>query len=123
LDQTGFKGDTVKKIEAIIRPEKFDSVKKALEQAGYTGVTLTEVEGHGKQKGLSQQFRGWKYKVEFLPKLKLEIVAPSGDIEKLVKAIMVSASTGQVGDGKIFVYNIEEAYRISSGEAGDTAVS
>jgi nitrogen regulatory protein P-II 1 len=113
----------VKKIEAIIRPDKFDSVKKALEDAGYTGVTLTEVEGHGKQKGLSQQFRGYKYKVEFLPKLKLEIVAPSADIEKLVKAIITSASTGQVGDGKIFVYGIDEAYRISSGEAGDTAVS
>lgn len=113
----------MKKIEAIIRPEKFDSVKKALEQAGYTGVTLTEVEGHGKQKGLSQQFRGWKYKVEFLPKLKLEIVAPSADIDKLVKAIMTSASTGQVGDGKIFVYPIESAYRISSGESGETAVS
>ncbi len=113
----------MKKIEAIIRPEKFDSVKKALEEAGYTGVTLTEVEGHGKQKGLSQQFRGYKYKVEFLPKLKLEIVAPGADIDKLVKAIMTSASTGQVGDGKIFVYTIDEAYRISSGEAGDIAVS
>ncbi len=113
----------MKKIEAIIRPDKFDSVKKALEEAGYTGVTLTEVEGHGKQKGLSQQFRGYKYKVEFLPKLKLEIVAPDPDIEKLVKAIMTSASTGQVGDGKIFVYPIEEAYRISSGEKGANAVS
>jgi len=113
----------VKKIEAIIRPEKFDSVKKALEQAGYTGVTLTEVEGHGKQKGLAQEFRGYKYKVEFLPKLKLEIVAPDSEIEKLVKSIQASASTGQVGDGKIFVYTIDEAYRISSGDAGDKAVS
>lgn len=113
----------MKKIEAIIRPDKFDHVKNALEQAGYTGVTLTEVEGHGKQKGLSQEFRGYKYKVEFLPKLKLEIVAPDGDIDKLVKAIQASASTGQVGDGKIFVYSIEAAYRISSGEAGDKAVS
>ena len=113
----------MKKIEAIIRPEKFDNVKKALEEAGYTGVTLTEVEGHGKQKGLSQQWKGYKYKVEFLPKLKLEIVAPSADIDKLVKAIMTSASSGQVGDGKIFVYTIDDAYRISSGESGDTAVS
>ncbi len=113
----------MKKIEAIIRPEKFDSVKKALELAGYTGVTITEVEGHGKQKGLSQQFRGYKYKVEFLPKLKLEIVAPSADVEKLVKAILTSASSGNVGDGKIFVYTIDEVYRISSGETGDTAVS
>lgn len=113
----------MKKIEAIIRPDKFDHVKAALETAGYTGVTLTEVEGHGKQKGLSQQFRGYKYKVEFLPKLKLEIVAPDADIEKLVKAIQASASTGQVGDGKIFVHTIEAAYRISSGEVGDKAVS
>lgn len=113
----------MKKIEAIIRPDKFDAVKAALETAGYTGVTLTEVEGHGKQKGLSQQFRGYKYKVEFLPKLKLEIVAPDADIDKLVKAIQASASTGQVGDGKIFVYTIDAAYRISSGETGDTAVS
>ncbi len=113
----------MKKIEAIIRPEKFDSVKKALELAGYTGVTLTEVEGHGKQKGLSQQFRGYKYKVEFLPKLKLEIVAPDSEVEKLVKSILTSASSGSVGDGKIFVYTIDEVYRISSGETGDTAVS
>ena len=113
----------MKKIEAIIRPDKFDPVKAALEQAGYTGVTLTEVEGHGKQKGLSQQFRGYKFKVEFLPKLKLEIVAPDADIPKLVAAIKASASTGQVGDGKIFVYSIDEAYRISSGEDGDKAVS
>ncbi len=113
----------MKKIEAIIRPDKFDTVKKALEEAGYTGVTLTEVEGHGKQKGLSQQWKGYKYKVEFLPKLKLEIVAPSADIDKLVKAILTSASSGQVGDGKIFVYTIDDAYRISSGESGDTAVS
>lgn len=113
----------MKKIEAIIRPDKFDHVKKALEEAGYTGVTLTEVEGHGKQKGLAQEFRGYKYKVEFLPKLKLEIVANDGEVDKLVKAIMASASTGQVGDGKIFVYSIEQAYRISSKEEGEKAVS
>ncbi len=113
----------MKKIEAIIRPDKFDSVKKALEAAGYSGVTLTDVEGHGKQKGLAQQWKGFKYKVEFLPKLKLEIVANDKDVDNLVKAIMASASTGQVGDGKIFVYAIETAYRISSGEAGDQAIS
>ena len=113
----------MKKIEAIIRPDKFDNVKKALEAAGYTGVTLTEVEGHGKQKGLAQQWKGFKYKVEFLPKLKLEIVAEDNIVPTLVKAIMTSASSGQVGDGKIFVYNIEEAYRISSGESGNVAVS
>jgi nitrogen regulatory protein P-II 1 len=113
----------VKKLEAIIRPDKFESVKVALEEAGYTGVTVTQVEGHGKQKGLAQQFRGWKYKVEFLPKLKLEIVTTDQDAGKLVKAILKSANTGQTGDGKVFVYRVEEAYRISSGEEGDKAVT
>ena len=113
----------MKKIEAIIRPDKFDHVKEALEKAGYTGVTITEVEGHGKQKGLAQQWKGFKYKVEFLPKVKLEIVASDAVTPILVKAIMTSASTGQVGDGKISVYNIEEAYRISSGESGEMTVS
>ena len=112
----------MKKIEAIIRPDKFDAVKAALEKSGYAGVTLTEVEGHGKQKGLSQQFRGWKYKVEFLPKIKLEIVAGDKDVEALVKAILASASTGQVGDGKIFISTVDQAYRISSGEEGETAI-
>ena len=112
----------MKKIEAIIRIEKFEQVKEALEKAGYTGVTLTEVEGHGKQKGLAQQWKGFKYKVEFLPKLKLEIVANDKDVEALIKAIMTSASTGQPGDGKIFVYTIEETYRISSGEKDEQAI-
>jgi nitrogen regulatory protein P-II 1 len=112
----------VKKIEAIIRPDKFDAVKEALEKAGYAGVTLTEVEGHGKQKGLSQQFRGWKYKVEFLPKIKLEIVTADKEVGALVKAILASASTGQVGDGKIFIIPVDQAYRISSGEEGETAI-
>ena len=112
----------MKKIEAIIRPEKFENVKEALEKAGYAGVTLTEVEGHGKQKGLAQQWKGWKYKVEFLPKLKLEIVASDKDVDNLVKAIMASASSGQVGDGKIFIYSIDQAYRISSGEEGEKAI-
>ena len=112
----------MKKIEAIIRPDKFESVKKSLEEAGYAGVTLTEVEGHGKQKGLSQQFRGYKYKVEFLPKLKLEIVTADQNVDNLVKAIMRGAATGQVGDGKIFIYTIDEAYRISSGEKGESAI-
>jgi nitrogen regulatory protein P-II 1 len=113
----------MKKIEAIIRPEKFEEVKAALEEAGYGGITVTEVEGHGKQKGITQQWRGRKYKVELLPKLKLEIVTTSKDSAKLIKAILKSGSTGQVGDGKIFVYAIEEAYKISSGEEGEKVVS
>jgi nitrogen regulatory protein P-II 1 len=113
----------MKKIEAIIRPEKFEEVKAALEEAGYGGITVTEVEGHGKQKGITQQWRGRKYKVELLPKLKLEIVTTSKDAPKLLKAILKSGSTGQVGDGKIFVSGIEEAYKISSGEEGEKVVS
>jgi nitrogen regulatory protein P-II 1 len=113
----------MKKIEAIIRPVKFDEVKAALAEAGYGGVTVTEVEGHGAQKGFTQVWRGREYKVELLPKIKLEIVCPAKDAAKIVRAIMRSAQTGQVGDGKIFVYEIAEAYRISSGEEGERALS
>jgi nitrogen regulatory protein P-II 1 len=109
----------MKKIEAIIRPVKFENVKAALREAGYGGVTITEVEGHGTQKGFTQVWRGREYKVELLPKIKLEVVCPDKEVSKLVKAIMKSAQTGQVGDGKIFVYSIDEAYRISSGEEGE----
>lgn len=113
----------MKKIEAIIRPAKLEEVLQALEQAGYPGVTLTEVEGHGKQKGLVQQWRGQEYKVEFLPKVKLEIVVPSKDTKRIVQAILKSASTGQVGDGKVFVSSVEEAFKIRSGEEGEKVVS
>ncbi len=112
----------MKKIEAIIRPDKFEDVKDALKEAGYGGVTVTEVEGHGLQKGVTQQWRGRQYKVELLPKVKLEIVCPDREKNKIIKAIMESAQTGQVGDGKIFVYDIAEAYRISSGESGEKVV-
>jgi len=113
----------MKKIEAIIRPDKFEDVKAALKEAGYGGLTVTEVEGHGLQKGLTQQWRGRQYKVELLPKVKLEIVCPDREKDKIVRAIMESAQTGQVGDGKVFVYDIAEAYRISSGESGETVVA
>ncbi len=112
----------MKKIEAIIRPDKFEDVKDALKEAGYGGVTVTEVEGHGLQKGVTQQWRGRQYKVELLPKVKLEIVCPDREKNKIIKAVMESAQTGQVGDGKIFVYDIAEAYRISSGESGEKVV-
>jgi nitrogen regulatory protein P-II 1 len=112
----------MKKIEAIIRPDKFEDVKAALKEAGYGGLTVTEVEGHGLQKGVTQQWRGRQYKVELLPKIKLEIVCPDREKEKIIKAILWSAHTGQVGDGKIFVYDIAESYRISSGESGEKVV-
>jgi nitrogen regulatory protein P-II 1 len=84
---------------------------------------ITEVRGHGKQKGLTKSFLGKKYKIEILPKLKLEIVATDSEVKKIVKAILESAMTGQTGDGKVFVYRIDQAYRISGGEEGDAAVS
>jgi nitrogen regulatory protein P-II 1 len=113
----------MKKIEAIIRPDKFEDVKAALKEAGYGGLTVTEVEGHGLQKGVTQQWRGRYYKAELLPKIKLEIVCPEREKEKIIKAILWSAHTGQVGDGKIFVYDIAESYRISSGESGEKVVA
>jgi nitrogen regulatory protein P-II 1 len=113
----------MKKIEAIIRPENFEKVKSAMEEAGYDGVTLTEVEGQGRQKGLDQQFKGYKFKVEFLPKLKMEVVAVDKDVPKIIQAILGTKTSGQSGDGKIFVYSVEEAYRIRDGEKGEKAVS
>lgn len=113
----------MKKIEAIIRPGKYEDIRDALEKAGYPGVTVSEVEGHGKQKGLVQQWRGQEYRVDLLPKIKLEIVCTAKAAPKIVEAILSAGSTGSVGDGKVFVYEIEEAYKIRNGESGDKVVS
>jgi nitrogen regulatory protein P-II 1 len=112
----------MKKIEAIIRPEKLDEVRKAIEAVGYPGVTITEAQGHGKQKGVVQQWRGESYRVEFLPKVKLEIIVGDGDVERIVQAIIKSAKTGAVGDGKIFVSEVREVIKIRTGERGDSAI-
>ncbi len=112
----------MKKIEAIIRPEKVDDVRKAIEAVGYPGLTITEAEGHGKQKGVTQQWRGETYRVEFLPKVKLELVVGDADVEKIVKAIISAAKTGAVGDGKIFVSDIRDAIKIRTGERGESAL-
>lgn len=112
----------MKKIEAVIRPEKLDAVKAALDSAGYPGMMLTRIEGHGKQKGLMQQFRGRSYKVEMLPKYKIEVVCADGDCSKLAEAIINAARTGEVGDGKIFVSDISDVVRIRTGESGETAI-
>jgi len=112
----------MKKIEAIIRPEKIDEVKKALEASGYPGITITQVEGHGKQKGVTQQWRGEIYKVDLLSKTKVEIVAADKDQERIVSAIQKAAGTGNVGDGKIFVSNVDDVIRIRTGERGDKAI-
>ncbi len=112
----------MKKIEAIIRPEKLDAVKVALEEAGYPGITITEIEGHGKQKGTVQQWRGEQYKLDLLPKVKVEIVCVSQDLEKLLSALQAAAFTGGVGDGKIFVSDITEVVRIRTKERGERAL-
>jgi nitrogen regulatory protein P-II len=113
----------MKKIEAIIRVEKFEEVKEALKKLDcYPGMTKTPVEGQGKQKGLKQQFRGTTYEVEFPQKLKLEIVAQDRNIDAIVDAIASSARTGEVGDGKIFIYPVETAIRVRTGERDGDAL-
>ena len=112
----------MKKIEAIIRPEKLEEVQKALEASGYPGITITQIEGHGKQKGVTQQWRGEIYKVDLLPKTKVEIVALDRDQDKILSAIQKVAGTGAVGDGKIFVSTVDEVIRIRTGEKGEKAI-
>lgn len=112
----------MKKIEAIIRPEKLDAVRSALEKAGCTGLMISEIEGHGKQKGVVQQWRGEKYKVELLPKIKIEVIVKDQDLEKITKTIIDHAKTGEIGDGKIFISSIENAIRIRTGERGEEAL-
>jgi nitrogen regulatory protein P-II 1 len=112
----------VKKIEAIIREEKLDAVRKALEEFGYFGMTVTEVSGRGKQGGITLQWRVGEYRVDFLPKFKIELVVVDEDAGKLVDTIMKSARTGERGDGKIFVIPVDNAYRIRTGESGNDAI-
>ena len=113
---------TMKKIEAIIRPEKLDEVRKAIEAVGYPGLTITEAEGHGRQKGLTQQWRGETYRVNFLPKVKLELVVADSDADRITQAIIKAAKTGSVGDGKIFVSDVREVIKIRTGERGESAL-
>jgi nitrogen regulatory protein P-II 1 len=112
----------MKKIEAIIRPEKFEEVQKAIEQVGYTGLMVTEIQGHGAQKGIMQQWRGDEYRVSLISKMKLEIVCKDSAAQKLTDAIIAAGRTGEVGDGKIFVSTIDQAVRIRSGETGEKAL-
>lgn len=112
----------MKKIEAVIREERLDAVKKALEEHGIHGMTVTEVSGRGQQKGISLQWRVGEYRVDFLPKLKVEIVCHDDDCEIAIDAIMKAAKTGRIGDGKIFVIPVEAAYRIRTGESGESVV-
>jgi nitrogen regulatory protein P-II 1 len=112
----------MKKIEAIIREEKLESVKKVLEENGYFGMTVSEVSGRGRQKGLRLQWRVGEYRVDFLPKLKIEVVILDDDVSKILHAIASSARTGEMGDGKIFVLSLDNAVRIRTGEYGDNAI-
>ncbi len=112
----------MKKIEAIIRPERLECVKAALEENGLAGMTVTEVRGRGRQKGMVMQFRGRKMEVDMLPKVKVEVVVSDGDIDSTIEAITSAARTGNVGDGKIFVIPVERVVRVRTGEEGDSAV-
>ncbi|MDT7906610.1 MAG: P-II family nitrogen regulator [Candidatus Calescibacterium sp.] len=112
----------MKKIEAIIKPFRLDEVKDALTAIGVGGMTVSEVRGFGRQKGHTELYRGAEYVVDFLPKVKIEVVVPDDMVEKVVKAIIDSAKTGKVGDGKIFIYPIEQAIRIRTGETGEDAI-
>jgi nitrogen regulatory protein P-II 1 len=113
---------SVKKIEAIIKPFKLDEVKEALQEVGLQGITVTEAKGFGRQKGHAELYRGAEYIVDFLPKVKIEIVLNDDLVEKAVEAIRRAAQTGRIGDGKIFISNIEGAIRIRTGESGADAI-
>ena len=112
----------MKKIEAVIKPFKLDEVKEALQDAGVQGMTVLEAKGYGRQKGHTEIYRGAEYAVSFLPKLKIEVAVPTIEAEKVVEAIASAAKTGQIGDGKIFVYAIEHALRIRTGEQDEEAL-
>ncbi|OGW01636.1 MAG: transcriptional regulator [Nitrospinae bacterium RIFCSPLOWO2_02_39_17] len=112
----------MKKIEAIIKPFKLDDVKDELNKAGVQGITVSEVKGFGRQKGHTELYRGAEYVVDFLPKVKLEVIVPDDIAEKVVQTIINTARTGRIGDGKIFVYPVEDVIRIRTGERGKDAI-
>jgi len=112
----------MKKVEAIIKPFKLDEVKSALNAIGIQGMTVTEVKGFGRQKGHVEVYRGTEYEVNFLPKLKIEVVVPDSIIDKVIATIIEKARTGNIGDGKIFLYSLEDVIRIRTGEKGESAI-
>ena len=112
----------MKMVMAIIKPFKLDDVREALSEVGVTGVTVTEVKGFGRQKGHTELYRGAEYVVDFLPKVKLEVVVPDAQAEQVVEAIAAAAATGRIGDGKIFVSTIDSALRIRTGEKDEAAI-
>jgi nitrogen regulatory protein P-II 1 len=112
----------MKKIEAIIQPSRFESVKEALREIGVEGITVTEVRGHGRQKGHTEVYRGREYSVDLLPKVKLELVLPEAQAAKVIETILQTTKTGKIGDGKIFIYTLDDAIRIRNGERGEGAL-
>jgi nitrogen regulatory protein P-II 1 len=112
----------MKKIEAIIKPFKLDEVREALSEIGVAGLTVTEVKGFGRQKGHTELYRGAEYVVDFLPKVKIELIVRDEDVERAIEAVVKAARTGKIGDGKIFVMPVEQVVRIRTGESGEAAV-
>ena len=112
----------MKKIEAVVKPFKLDEVREALSELGVTGLTVTEVKGFGRQKGHTELYRGAEYVVDFLPKVKVEVIVPSNLADRAIEAIVKAARTGKIGDGKIFVTPIENVVRIRTGESGESAI-
>jgi nitrogen regulatory protein P-II 1 len=112
----------MKKIEAVVKPFKLDEVREALSEIGVTGLTVTEVKGFGRQKGHTELYRGAEYVVDFLPKVKVEVVLGDALVERAIEAIVKAARTGKIGDGKIFVTTVEQVVRIRTGESGEAAV-
>jgi nitrogen regulatory protein P-II 1 len=112
----------MKKVEAIIKPFKLDDVKDALSKIGIYGMTVTEVKGFGRQKGHVEVYRGTEYQVNFIPKMKIEVVVPDSIIDKVISTILEKAQTGSIGDGKIFIYSLEDVLRIRTGERGEAAI-
>jgi nitrogen regulatory protein P-II 1 len=112
----------MKKVEAIIKPFKLDEVREALSELGVTGLTVTEVKGFGRQKGHTELYRGAEYVVDFLPKVKVEVIVSDALVERAIEVVVKAARTGKIGDGKIFVTNVEQVVRIRTGESGEAAV-
>ncbi len=112
----------MKKIEAVIQPFKLEEVKEALKGIGVDGMTVSEVRGHGRQKGHKEVYRGQEYQVDLLPKVKLELVIPSARLDEVLKTLIAAAKTGKIGDGKIFVYDVQDAIRIRNDERGESAL-
>jgi nitrogen regulatory protein PII len=112
----------MKHIIAVIRPEKLDDIRRALEKAGCSGIMISEIQGHGKQKGIVQQWRGEKYKVDLIPKVRLEVVVKDSELAAIKKTIIDNARTGEIGDGKMFISTVDEVVRIRTGEEGEIAL-